>query len=109
MDGRIANITENDFNQFISTEGKLVIVDFWAPWCAPCKNLAPVLEDIADIFASDIIIGKVNVDNGANLASSYNIRSIPNLIFFQAGQVIDQIIGCVPKDQLIATIQKHLQ
>ena len=85
-----------------------VIVDFWAQWCPPCKMIAPFLEQMAEEYEGKAKIGKVNVDEEQNLAAQFNIRSIPTLLFFKGGEVKDQVIGALPKDQLVARLEKLL-
>ena len=85
-----------------------VIVDFWSQWCPPCKMIAPFLEQMAEEYEGKAKIGKVNVDEEQNLAAQFNIRSIPTLLFFKGGEVKDQVIGALPKDQLVARLEKLL-
>jgi thioredoxin 1 len=77
-----------------------VLVDFWAPWCGPCKSIAPVLEELAKEFDGKVKIAKVNVDNNQSLAREYQVMSIPNLVFFKEGKKVDQLIGFLPKPEL---------
>ncbi len=106
MAGNIADISESSFDSEVLQATTAVLVDFWAPWCGPCKSIAPVLEELAGEFAGQLKIVKVNVDDNNAVAAKYNIRGIPNLVFFKDGKVVDQIVGSVPKDQLIAAIKK---
>jgi thioredoxin 1 len=86
-----------------------VLVDFWASWCMPCQMVTPVIEELAKEYEGKLKVGKVNVDNDSNLAQKYQIMSIPALLFFKNGQVIDTVIGAVPKDFLIDRINKIIQ
>jgi len=93
-------LTQQNFKTEILDAPVLSIVDFWAPWCMPCRMIAPVLEEIAKDYAEKIKVGKVNVDNETALAAEYSIMSIPALLFFKDGKVVDQIIGAVPKEHI---------
>ncbi len=93
-------LTNKNFKAEILDAQILSIVDFWAPWCMPCRMIAPILEEIAQDFAGKVKVGKVNVDNESALAAEYSIMSIPALLFFQNGKVVTQIIGAVPKEHI---------
>lgn len=96
----------NDSNFKDEIESGLTLVDFWAPWCGPCRMIAPVVEEIAGQYEGKVKVGKVNVDDARELAVKYNVRSIPLLLFFKNGEVKDQIVGAsVTKDQLKAKLQ----
>jgi thioredoxin 1 len=94
------HLTEGNFDEALSRDTGVMMVDFWAEWCGPCKAIAPVLEDIAKESAGKITLAKVNVDENPGLAARYGIRSIPTILFVKGGQVVDQVIGAVPKSQL---------
>ena len=85
-----------------------VIVDFWAPWCGPCRMVAPIVEEISKDFEGKIKVYKLNTDENPNVASQYGIRSIPTLMIFKGGQKVDTVVGAVPKATLSGTISKHL-
>jgi thioredoxin 1 len=106
MAGNVEETTDGKFDIDVIQSKTPVLVDFWAPWCGPCKSIAPVLEDLAKEYEGRIRIMKLNVDDNPKTPSSYNVRGIPNLVFFKGGQVVEQIVGAVPRDQLVAAITK---
>lgn len=106
MAGGVKEISDSSFDGDVLKSDIPCVVDFWAPWCGPCKSIAPILEEIAAEFQGKIKILKMNVDDNPKTPSQYKVRGIPNLIFFKGGQVVDQIVGAVPKDQLLAAINK---
>ena len=97
-------VTDSDFEQEVLEADTPVLVDFWAEWCAPCKMVAPVLEDLADEYDGKIKFTKVDVDTNPQTAMKYGIRSIPTLLVFKGGSPVDQVVGAVPK----AVIKKRL-
>ena len=108
MAGNVAEISDVDFDEKVLKASTLVVVDFWAPWCGPCKSIAPVLEEIAKELGTQVAIYKVNVDNNPKSPSQYGVRAIPNLVMFKGGAEVDRVVGAVPKDQLVASIKKAL-
>jgi thioredoxin 1 len=94
------HLTEAAFDQTLAGRTEPVVVDFWAEWCGPCKAIAPLLEELAGEYAGRVTIAKVNVDEHPGLAARFQVRSIPTLLFFKGGQVVDQVIGAVPKAQI---------
>jgi thioredoxin 1 len=101
-------VTDATFEAEVLKSNKVVLVDFWAEWCGPCRAIAPKLEEIAGEMASQVKIAKVDVDNNSESASRFGIRSIPTMILFKNGQPVDQIMGNQPKDNIVSFIQKHL-
>ena len=85
-----------------------VVVDFWAEWCRPCHMLSPTVEEIAKEQAGKVKIVKLNVDENQNASAKYNIRGIPTLLVFKGGQVADQIVGAVPKEQIVKVLERHI-
>jgi len=102
----ITNITDSDFAQQVEQSGT-VLVDFWAPWCGPCKMIAPVLEEIDSEIGDKIKITKLNVDENPETAGRFGVMSIPTLLVFKDGNVVDKIVGFQPKDALLNTLNKH--
>ncbi len=96
----IVHLTDASFDQALAERSEAVIVDFWAEWCGPCKAIAPVLEELAQEYAGKVTIAKVNVDEHPGLAARFQVRSIPTLLFFKAGSVVDQVVGAVAKAQI---------
>lgn len=108
MAGNVGELNDADFEEKVLKASTLVVVDFWAPWCGPCKSIAPVLEEIAKELTGQVTIYKLNVDENNKSPAQYNVRAIPNLIIFKGGAEIDRVVGAVPKDQLVQTIKKSL-
>ena len=94
------NLTEETFDAELGKHDEVLMVDFWAEWCAPCRAIAPTLEELARESAGKVSLAKVNVDDQPSLAARYGVRSIPTILFVKGGSVVDQVIGAVPKAQL---------
>lgn len=103
-----AAVTDASFEQDVLKSDVPVLVDFWAPWCGPCRMVAPIVDEIAKEFEGKIRVYKLNTDENPNVASQYGIRSIPTLMLFKGGQKVDTVVGAVPKNTLSATIAKYL-
>ena len=102
--GKYIELSSENFEATLA-EG-VSVVDFWAPWCGPCKALGPVIEEISNDFVDKVKVGKVNVDENPEISMKFGIRSIPTLIVFKNGEVQEQIIGAVPKSEIEKALQK---
>ena len=102
-------LNDTNFESEVLKSDLPVLVDFWAPWCGPCRLLGPIVEEIAKNYDGKLKVGKLNVDDNSQSAIQYGIMSIPSLLFFKGGQVVDQIIGAVPKQHFVEKINKVLQ
>ena len=100
-------ITTDNFNEIING-GKPVVVDFWATWCGPCRMVAPIIEELATEFEGQVVVGKVDVEEQDDLAAQFGIRSIPTLLFFKDGKLVDRSVGAVPKQVLVDKIDAML-
>jgi thioredoxin 1 len=101
-------ITDANFADEVEKSEVPVLLDFWAVWCGPCKMIAPIVEELAGDYQGKAKIGKVDVDNNPMIAGKFGIRSIPTLLIFKGGQVVDQIVGAVPKGSIVSKIDSHL-
>jgi len=106
-DAKILKLTDADFDTQVKAQ-PLMIVDFWAEWCGPCRMIAPVLEELAAEYADRLAVGKVNVDEDRQIAARFGIRSIPTLLFFRDGARIDQVVGAHSKSAIKAKIDQLL-
>ena len=100
-------VSDSDFSEIIQ-KYPLIIVDCWAEWCGPCRMIGPVVDALAKDYAGKIVFGKLNVDENQKTAMEYKIMSIPTLLVFKDGKLVDQIVGAMPKEQLEPKITKHL-
>ena len=104
----IKNCNENDFENEVLKSSLPVIVDFWAEWCGPCKMLTPILEELSNEMKNEINIVKVNLDENQDLAMKYSIRSIPTLLLFKEGNLIDTKVGLLPKNEIVTWFKSKI-
>ncbi|HSJ25353.1 MAG TPA: thioredoxin [Longimicrobiales bacterium] len=105
---KVAELTDATFASQVQAGAGLTVVDFWAPWCGPCRFVAPVIEELAQEYDGRVTFSKLNVDDAPQTAAEYGIRSIPTIGIFKDGTPIDGVVGAVPKASLAALIEKHL-
>ena len=101
-------VTDDSFKQEVLESEVPVLVDFWAPWCGPCRMVAPVIDEIASQYEGKVKVVKLNTDDNPTVAGQYGIRSIPTLMIFKGGQRVDMVVGAVPKTTLANTLEKYL-
>jgi thioredoxin 1 len=104
----LAQFTDANFEQEVLKSEKPVLVDFWAPWCGPCRAVGPVVEELAEAYKGRVKVGKINIDDNPKTATAYGVMSIPTLILFNKGAIMDKLIGLSPKDRLEGLIKKAL-
>ncbi len=104
----VQTFTDGNFEDSVLKAGQPVLVDFWAEWCGPCLRLAPTVDALAADYTGKVTIGKLNVDENPDTAIKFNVRGIPALLLFKGGQLVDQVVGLVPKDDIKKVIEKHL-
>ena len=105
--GQALEITDANFEEVLSGD-KPVLVDFWAEWCGPCKMIGPLVEELAGEYDGKAVVGKVNVDNNPNVSAKFGIRSIPTLLVFKGGEIVDKQVGAVPKAVLAGKLDAQI-
>ncbi|HBH86187.1 MAG TPA: thioredoxin [Syntrophaceae bacterium] len=104
----LIHLTDSNFDEEVVKSEKPVLVDFWAPWCGPCRAIGPVVEELAAAYKDRVKVAKVNIDENPKTATVYGVMSIPTLILFKGGSIKDKLVGLVPKDRLEDLIKKGL-
>lgn len=108
MAGNVREFSDATFQDDVLTSSEPVLVDFWAPWCGPCKMLTPTIEALADKYVGKVKVGKLNTDDNRQAAINYQINSIPTLIVFKDGKVVDRILGLQSQDRIAQLLDKHI-
>ena len=106
--GKLVTITDANFGNEIESAQGLSMVDFWAAWCGPCRMIAPIVEQLANEYDGKLRVGKLDVDANPQTAMRFNIRSIPSILFFKDGKLVDTVVGAVPRAMLERKIQEHM-
>lgn len=101
-------ITESNYDELVAASDKLVVIDFWAEWCGPCRLVGPIIEDLAHEYEGKAVIGKCDVDENGDIAVKFSIRNIPTVLFIKNNEVIDKIVGAVPKAKFVEKIESLL-
>ena len=105
--GKAVEITDSNFNDIVS-KNSVVLIDFWAEWCGPCRMIAPMIEELANDYDGKAVIGKLDVDNNQESSVKFGVRSIPTLLIFKDGEMVDRHVGAVPKETLASSIDSKL-
>jgi thioredoxin 1 len=101
-------ITDANFEELVLQSDKLVLVDFWAEWCGPCRMLTPIIEDLSTEYKETATIGKIDVDNNPDTCSKYGIRNIPTILFFKNGEIVDKQVGAAPRNAIVTKVDSHI-
>ncbi len=107
--GKVAHVNESNFDQEVLQHPGVVLVDFWAPWCGPCLMIAPVIDEIAEEYDGTLKVVKLNTDESPSVAARYGIRGIPTLGIFKGGEMVDAIVGAVPKRMITDKLKLYLE
>ena len=108
VDDRILSLTDDNFDEEVNRRSGTILVDFWTNWCAPCKTIAPFLDTLAHELAGRAHVAKVDVGQNGDLANRFGILSVPTLVVFRDGRVVDQMIGAAPEDEIRSLVHRHL-
>jgi thioredoxin len=104
----IQQVTDQDFDKTVLQAGKPAFVDFWAPWCGPCRIIGPLVEELAPSYQGRVVITKMNVDDNPQVAQKFGVTSIPTLMMFKDGKLVDRVVGAMPKGELQKFIERNL-
>ena len=104
----VVTVTDDTFADQIEASSGLAVIDFWATWCAPCRLIAPIIDELATEYKDQVNVGKLDVDHNPNVAARFGVRSIPSVLFFKDGEHVDTIVGAVPKPVLEQKVREHL-
>ena len=104
----LVEVTDDNFGQEIGQHDGLALVDMWATWCGPCQRVAPVVEQLAEDYEGKVKVAKMDVDHNQKTPMEFGVRSIPTLLLFKGGSLVDQVVGAVPKEALVQKIEQHL-
>jgi thioredoxin 1 len=108
MAGNVLEFTDDNFDAEVLQSAQPVLVDFWAPWCGPCRALAPTIDELSNDFVGKVRVGKLNTDDNPNVASKYGISAIPTVLVFKGGNIVDKFVGVQPKPKMSSVIESHL-
>ncbi|GAB4152950.1 MAG: thioredoxin [Planctomycetaceae bacterium] len=108
MAGNVQEFKDASFQTDVIDAKVPVLVDFWAPWCGPCKLLGPTIEELADDYAGKVLVGKMNTDENPQTATSHQISAIPTVMLFKGGEIVEKFVGVTPKEKFVEAIDKHL-
>ena len=104
----LVHVSDDNFEKEVIKSEKPVLVDFWAPWCGPCRAIGPVVEDLAEVYKDRVKVAKLNIDDNPKTATVYGVMSIPTIVLFKNGNALDKVVGLVPKDRLEDLMKKGL-
>lgn len=109
VSGNVVEITDQNFKETVEESSGLTLVDFWAEWCGPCRMVGPIVEELADEYSEDgVTVGKLDVDKNPDVTVRFTVRSIPSVLFFKDGELVDTVVGAVPRKTLEAKIKEHM-